>query len=132
MKRVVILLTLLAVSPLSHAENWVEVRHGAFATPGESLAQVRATLQEIVVAAIRAKGARPPDWSGYLIQYRGATVHGERAIEVHGSCSFDNARFDGRSEFYDEGVSDGGTCYFLVYYVIKTKRYSNVVFHGYA
>jgi hypothetical protein len=34
-------------------------------------------------------------------------------------------------DFYDERVLDGGTCYFLVYFVVKTMRYSTVVFHGY-
>jgi hypothetical protein len=130
MKRLVVFLALLATSALCHAESWVEVRHGAFATPGESLAQVKATLQGTVAAAIRAKGATVPDWSGYLIQYRGARVHGLRVIEIHGSCGFDDASFDRRSEFYDGRALDGAECYLLVYFVIKTKRYSNVVFHG--
>jgi hypothetical protein len=58
MKGAVIFLTLLAASALCHAESWVEVRHGAFAAPGESLAQVRATLKDTVAAAILPKGAR--------------------------------------------------------------------------
>jgi hypothetical protein len=131
-KRIAILLTVLLVSPLCHAETWVEVRHGAFATPDESLTQVRATLKQTIGAAIQANGASAPDWSGYLVQYRGATIRGRRVIEIHGSCGFHSTSFDSRSEFYDEGVSDGGACYFLVYFDIKTQHYSNVVFHGYA
>jgi hypothetical protein len=131
MRRVAIFLIGLALSPICLAETWVEVRHGTFVASNESLAQVRATLKETVVAAMRAKGAKPPDWDGYLIQFRGATINGQPALEIHGSCHFDGPRSDHRSEFYDEGVSDGGTCYFLVYFVVKTKRYSNVVFHGY-
>jgi hypothetical protein len=131
MRRLAIFLVALALSPLCFAETWVEVRHGVFAPSNETLTQIRAILKEAVVAAMRAKGVKPPDWDGYLIQYRGATINGQRAIEIHGSCHFDGPRSNNRSEFYDEGVSDGGTCYFLVYFVVKTKQYSNVVFHGY-
>jgi hypothetical protein len=131
MRCVAIFLIAIALSPLCFAETWVEVRHGAFAASNETLTQIRTTLKETVVAAMRAKGAKPPDWDGYLIQYRGATINGQRAIEIHGSCRFDGPRSNDRSQFYDEGVSDGGTCYFLVYFAVETKRYSNVVFHGY-
>jgi hypothetical protein len=131
MRRVAIFLMVVAFSPICLAETWVEVRHGAFSVSNETLAQVRSNLKETVVAAMRAEGAKAPDWDGYLIQYRGATINGQRALEVHGSCHFDGQKFNDRSEFYDEGISDGGTCYFLVYFVVKTKRYSNVVFHGY-
>jgi hypothetical protein len=131
-KHVAILLAALASSHLCHAETWVEVRHGAFATPQESLAQVRATLKQTVIAAIGANASEPLDWSDYLIQLRGKTLRGRRAIEIHGSCHFDDRHFSIHSEFYDESVADGGDCYFLVYFLVKTKRYSNVVFHGVA
>lgn len=81
----------------------VEVRNGAFATPEESLVQIKATLKETIAAAIQGGETAG---MGQLL----GTV----------------------SRRTDEVVSDGGTCYFLIYFVIKTKRYSNVVFHGVA
>ena len=131
MRRVAIFLIGLALSPICFAETWMEVSHRTFVASDETLAQVRATLKVTVVAAMRSEEAKPPDWDGYLIQYRGATINGQRALETHGSCHFDGPNFNDRSKFYDEAISDGGTCYFLVYFVVKTKRFSNVVFHGY-
>jgi hypothetical protein len=132
MRRGAIVLVALALSPVSHAERWVELAHNGSLVPAEALAQVRATLQAQISGAIRAEGQEPPDWQGYLVQYRGITIQGWPAIEIHGSCDFHAKGFDPRSEFYDERVMDGGVCFFRVFYLIKTKGYSNVVFHGYA
>jgi hypothetical protein len=127
---VVVILIGFIASPLCCAQTWVQVKHGAFATPEASLIQMKATLRDTITSAIRAKGEKPREWSRYLIQYRGARVRGLRAIEIRGSCRFEDKKFDTRSEFYE--VSDGGVCYSLVYYILKTGRYSNVVFHGVA
>jgi hypothetical protein len=124
MSRLAIILLALVFSPRCFAETWVEVTGGAFTPSSDSLVQIRATLQHTVAATVAP-------WSGYLIQYRGAIVNGQRAIEIHGSCHFDTTNTDLHSQFYDEAVSDGGKCYFLVYFVVATRRYSNVVFHGY-
>ena len=132
MNRCAFVLVALALSSAAHAERWVELTRSDRPVPADSLAQVRATLQVKVRDSIRAIGQEPPDWKDYLVQYRSTTVKGLPAIEIHGSCSYNDQGFDPRSEFYDERVIDGGTCFFLVYYMIKTKRYSNVVFHGYA
>ena len=130
MKCLLIVLALLAASPWCHAESWVEVKHGAFRVPKGSLAKVQATLKGTIALAMSSKGGRPLEWSHYLIRYRGPRVKGLRTIEIHGACHFEDTGYDPRSDFYD--VSDGGECYFLVYHVLKTGRYSNVVFHGVA
>ena len=132
MKRFAACLALLVLSPLCRAQTWAEVKQGAFAVPKESLVQIQATLEQRVAASTHFGTTPPHPWRNYLIQYQGATIRGRRAIEIHGSCRFDDAKFDSRSAFYDERVSDGGDCYFMVYFLIKTKRYSNVTFHGLA
>ena len=57
-------------------------------------------------------------------------MQGHRVVDVHGSCEYD-PHIDLKGRFYDEGVSDGGTCYFEVMYLPESGKYSNVVFHGF-
>jgi len=127
-----ILLSVLSLPAVAQAERWVEVAQGPFAVPTDALVQIRATLEQQITTAVRSRGATPPPWRDYLLQYRGKTVNGTRVVEIHGSCHFDDGNFDFASNFYDEQVMDGGECYFVVYYTIESKRYSKVIFHGYA
>ncbi len=131
-KRIAIVLASLVLSPVCQAARWVEVANGTIAVPADALAHIQATLKERIGSAIRAKGEKPLSWQGYLVQYRGTTVQGEPAVEIHGSCGFNDDKFNARAEFYDEQVADGGECYFRVYLLLKTRQYSNILFHGYA
>jgi hypothetical protein len=130
LRRCAVVIAFLSLTNVCRAETWVEVKHGGFPTPPEALAQVKATLEQTVVSAPGA--AKQPVWNEYLIQYRGTTIHDLRVLEIHGSCRFESPGFNTRLKFYDAEVSDGGACYFMVYFVIKTQRYSNVMFHGLA
>ena len=51
-------------------------------------------------------------------------------IEIQGSCQRE-PDIDIRKEFVGDQVDDGGTCFFMVLYVVDSDHYSNVVFHGY-
>jgi hypothetical protein len=130
---VLLMLTVLlcAASVNAEAESWVEVLGGHFAVPTDTLGRIQATIESQVTAAAKAQRQDMPPWGEYLIQYRATEVHGRRAVEIHGSCHFDDGP-DLRREFYDEHVKDGGTCFFYVVYLLDSGRYSNVVFHGYA
>jgi hypothetical protein len=124
MKHLTILVGLLVIVATCSAQTWVEVKGSEFVVPPDALAEIKTTLKDHVILT--------GDGKGYLFQYRATTIKGLRTLEIHGSCQFDDKKFDTRSSFYDEEISDGGECYFLVYFVLKTKRYSNVVFHGVA
>ncbi len=98
-KRIAIVLASLVLSPVCQAARWVEVANGTIAVPADALAHIQATLKERIGSAIRAKGEKPLSWQGYLVQYRGTTVQGEPAVEIHGSCGFNDDKFNARAEF---------------------------------
>jgi hypothetical protein len=121
------LTAILSAAPcIAQAQEWAQVRGGAFDVAPAVISSVKETLHDYVALKL----SKPGDWGAFLLQYRSVYVQGHRALEIHGSCGFADPGFKVHSEFYDESVMDGGDCYFLVYYDVKSKRYSNVVFHG--
>jgi hypothetical protein len=113
---------------IAQAQEWVQVHGGPFKVPPAVLSVVKKTLRDHVASKRKSRG----DWGAFLIQYRSVYFHGHRALEIHGSCQFDKLTFNVHSGFYDEMVSDGGGCYFLIFYDLEFNRYTNVVFHGLA
>jgi hypothetical protein len=123
---------ILWVAPLyAESQSWVHVAGGAFVVQAKELERMRASLELTVTDAARAQKKTLPAWSRYLIQYREKYVEGQRAVELQGSCRNDSP-VDIRRKFVGDEIMDGGTCYFTVFYLIGSGRYSNVVFHGYA
>jgi hypothetical protein len=104
---------------------------GGFVVSRQVLSHIKATLASQITAAAKAQGQTLPPWQQFLVQFRATEVKGLRAVEIHGSCQA-MPNVDTRKDFVDEQITDGGTCYFLVLYVLDSGRYSNVVFHGYA
>ena len=126
------LASVLFQAPLhAESESWVQVAGGAFVIgPGE-LHRIQASLELQVTQAAKAQGTTLPPWRKYLLQYRAKYIRGKRAIEIHGSCEHDSLA-DVRRAFVGDDISDGGNCYFTVFYLVDSDRYSNVIFHGYA
>ena len=124
-------LILLAAPLYAGSESWVPVADGAFVTQPKELQRMHASLKAKVTEAAKAQKTTLPAWSRFLIQYRERVVKGQRTVELQGSCRRDS-HIDSRSVFVGDIIMDGGTCYFTVFYVIDSDRYSNVVFHGYA
>jgi len=123
---------MLQMAPLyAESESWVRVVGGAFVIQPRELERMRVSLESTVTEAAKAQKKTLPTWNRYLIQYREKYIEGHRAVEVQGSCGH-NSDFDNRSVFVGDEIMDGGTCYFTVFYLISSGRYSNVVFHGYA
>lgn len=123
-------LLLLAASLGTRAETWVPVRGGSYALPSDVLAHIRSTLTAQVTAAATAQRQPLPPWSQFLLQYRTKRLDGRRVVEIHGACAVHSGQ-DIHTEFVDEGIADGGPCYFMVLYLLDSRQYSNVVFHGY-
>jgi len=129
MRRLFPLFACLIGPSLCSAQTWVEVNGGKFLVAPKTISEVRASLRSRIEASF--SGAHSRNWDAFLVQYRSTVVKGHRALEIHGSCDFAKSNFNAQSEFYDERIMDGGECYFLVYYLLETKRYSNVTFHGF-
>ena len=126
------MVSILLVGPLyAESESWVRVIGGAFVIQPKELERMHASLESTVTEAAKAQKKTLPTWNRYLIQYREKYIEEHRAVEVQGSCGH-NSDFDNRSLFVGHEIMDGGTCYFTVFYLISSGRYSNVVFHGYA
>ena len=126
------LASILLEAPLhAESESWVQVAGGAFVIHPKELERIHASLQSQVTEAAKVQGTTLPPWRKYLLQYRGEYVKGKRAIEIHGSCERES-HVDIRRVFVGDEISDGGTCYFTVFYLVDSGRYSNVAFHGYA
>ena len=132
MRRLGIVLAALAIPALAQSALWVEVDGGTFKVSDDVLAEIEASLPGEVSSARTALGYEPRSWANSLIQYRGAIVKGQNAVEIHGSCKQAPPNFDSRQQFYEETVLDGGDCFFVVTYTIGSKRYSKVRFHGVA
>jgi hypothetical protein len=123
-----VLVALASMPRVAQAQEWAQVKGGAFAVAPAVLSAVKESLHDYVAPKL----SQPREWGAYLLQYRSVHAHAIKALEIHGSCHFDHATFNVHSEFYDDSVMDGGDCNFFVYYLIKSKRYSNVLFHGLA
>lgn len=115
----------------AEAQTWVQLTGSAFVVTRDQLHLIQGTLESRVSAAARARGLKLPEWRQFLVQYRAEHIKGLRVIEVQGSCHREPG-IDIRKEFVGDQVDDGGTCYFMVLYVVESHHYSNVVFHGYA
>jgi hypothetical protein len=127
-----VLLSVLVSAPLTAAaETWADVQVGSFEVTPEVLTRIKGTLEAHVAASASKQGQALPSWSRFLLQYRGKRIQGHKAIEIHGSCDGGNS-IDVHQDFLDERITDGGSCYFMTFYLVESGRYSNVVFHGYA
>lgn len=127
----VVALFVLGTSFAAQAQTWMQLSGGAFVITPDQLDRVQRTLASRVSAAAKARGLKLPSWQEFLLQYRSRYIKGLRVIEVQGSCQRE-PDIDIRKEFIGDQVDDGGTCYFMVLYVVDSHHYSNVVFHGYA
>lgn len=126
------MVSIFLVGPLyAESESWVRVVGGAFVIQPKELERMHASLESTVTEAAKAQKKTLPAWNRYLIQYREKYVEGQRAVELQGACVHDSP-VDIRRVFVGDDIMDGGTCYFTVFYLIGSGRYSNVVFHGYA
>lgn len=115
----------------AEAQTWVQLSGGAFAVTPDDLNRVQGTLESQVTAAAKARGLKLPPWRNFLLQYQPMYIKGLRVVEIEGSCQRE-PRIDIHKEFVADQISDGGTCYFVVLYVVDSHHYSNVAFHGYA
>jgi len=126
------MVSILLVAPLyAESESWVHVVGGAFVVQSKDLERMHASLESTVTEAAKAQKKTLPAWNRYLIQFREKYVDGQPAVELQGACRNDSP-VDTRRMFVGDVIMDGGTCYFTVFYLIGTGRYSNVYFHGYA
>lgn len=126
------MVSILLVAPLyAESESWVHVEGGAFVVQAKDLARLQGSLESTVTDAAKAQEKPLLAWHTYLIQYREKYISGQRAVELQGACVHDS-HVNIRSVFVGDEIMDGGTCYFTVFYVIGSGRYSNVIFHGYA
>lgn len=114
----------------AEAQTWVQLTGDAFVITPDQLNRMQGTLESRVRVAARAQGRKLPEWRQFLLQYRSEYIKGLRVIEVQGSCQ-PEPDIDIRKEFVGDQIDDGGTCYFMVLYVVDSHHYSNVVFHGY-
>lgn len=113
------------------SQTWVQMTGGAFVITPDELDPIQGSLESRVTAAAKAQGLKLPEWRRFLLQYQPRYIKGLRVIEIQGSCRRE-PDIDIRKEFVGDQIADGGTCYFMVVYVVGSHHYSNVVFHGYA
>jgi hypothetical protein len=125
----VLLFALASAVPSAAAQTWVEVNGGSWHLDSALLGQIEGKLEATVASSAKTQRQTLSAWPNYSIQYQGKLVDGHRVVEIRGACHVSPGR-DLRSEFLD--VVDGGPCYFALLYRIDSKRFSNVIFNGYA
>lgn len=122
---------ILGTAFAAEAQVWVQVTGGAFVITPAELNRVQGSLKSRVTAAAKAQRLKLPPWRQFLLQYRSTYIKGLRVIEIQGSCQR-KPHIDIRKEFVGDNITDGGTCFFTVIYVVNSAHYSTVAFHGHA
>ncbi|KZC22520.1 hypothetical protein RHOFW104T7_00255 [Rhodanobacter thiooxydans] len=108
--------------------SWFPIAGGTWTPDQDVAAQLRATLQQYVVARASDQHRELQSWSSYSFQYQGRGSADGKFIFINAFCESPDAYAAKR--FVQ--VLDGGTCYFELKYNPKTKTFYDLGFNGVA
>lgn len=130
MKRLIIavILGFSCAGAFAQAEQWIEVRGGAWSPDARTLASIQGSIEGHARREAARQRRELEPWERYRFQYRGYVERGRALVRVRGLCQVlgEDAL---PADFLDSAFYDplgGGSCYFQTVYDPGKARFSRL------